>query len=302
MEKGFKYFILIATACMFIGVFIAMNMPKPSMSIHEEMELRQAVTRWNSDLPRTIGTIGTMDSITYHDKTITYNITVFGDNAIKQVYRDNYEEFKGILKYSILAMNGQRNMGNVLVSFCDRKEINLGFRVFTQDGDATDWKMPGRELKQFVESCKVSPTTALKTTVDLQIEIANLHLPVRIEDIHDPIKSVALNAILGELDESCLPQAITHVGDDIDFVYNVDEKVINLNDLENVKDNMDAIEALASTFTEDADTHEFLGIIAISHSNMILTYKGRKSGKEVSIRIPYSILKKYCKVPQYLLS
>ena len=251
MEKGFKYFLWIVVLGLFFGIFVAINMPKPSMTITEEIEIKKAISRWNSILPRKIGTIGTMDSIVYHDRTITYNITVFGDNGIKEVYKKNYNEFKDILKYSLLAMNGQRNMGSVFSSILDQKELNLGFRVYAQDGDATEWKMPGSELNEFMKACQMSPTTALRTTIDMQIEIVNLHLPVNIEDVRDPIKSVALNSILGELDESCLPKSISHVGEDIIFEYNVVEDAIDLDELDKIKDNPDALDIVASSFTED---------------------------------------------------
>lgn len=299
MEKRFKYFLWVVVFGLCVGIFVAMNMPKPSMTKFEEMEIKNVMSLWNSDLPRTIGT---MDSIVYHDRTITYNITVFGDNSIKEVYKKNYNEFKDLLKYSLLAMNGQRNMGSALSSILDKKELNLGIRVYTQDGDATEWEMPGSELNEFMKACQMSPTTALRTTIDMQLEIANQHLPVKIEDVHDPIKFVALNAIFGDLDESCLPKSISHVGEDIIFEYNVDEDSIDWEELDKIKDNPDALDLLASLLTEDEDVHEFLGVIALSHSNMVITYEGRDTHKTVSIRIPYSILKKHCKVPQYLLS
>ncbi len=302
MEKSFKIFFGIAVVGLFIGIFIAINAPKSSLTIYEESDLQKAVRDWNSDLPRTIGTIGTMDSIVYRGKTIIYNMTVFGDNRIKDIYTQHYGEFKDILKYSILAMNGQRNMGNIFISILNQKELKLGIRIYTQDGDVTEWLMPGSELKSFAESCKVSPTTALRTTIDMQIEIASINLPVRKEDIHDPIKSVALNSFLGEIDESCLPQSISHIGNDIVFEYNVDENVYDLKEMEKIKDDVTTLEALASSLTEDADVHEFYGIIVLSHSNFVITYNGRNTQKSVSIRLPYHILKKYCKVPQYLLS
>ena len=86
------------------------------------------------------------------------------------------------------------------------------------------------------------------------------------------------------------------------FEYNVVEDEIDLDELDKIKDNPDALDIVASSFTEDEDAHEFLGIIAISHSNIVITYEGRNTQKTVSIRIPYSVLKKYCKVPQFLLS
>ena len=74
MEKSFKIFFGIAVVGLFIGIFIAINAPKSSLTIYEESDLQKAVRDWNSDLPRTIGTIGTMDSIVYRGKTIIYNL------------------------------------------------------------------------------------------------------------------------------------------------------------------------------------------------------------------------------------
>lgn len=302
MEKGFKYFLWMVVFGLFVGIFIAMYAPKPSMTIYEEMELRKAISSWNFDLPRKIGTIGTMDSIVYHDRTIIYTITVFGDNGIKEIYKKNYNEFKDILKYSLLSMNGQCNMGSVFSSMLEKKNLNFGFRVYTQDGDATEWKMPGRELNEFMRACQMSPTIALRTAIEMQIEIANLHLPIKVEDVRDPIKSVALNTILGDLDETCLPKSISHVEEDIVFEYSVDDVAVDLDEIDNIKDDSDAVELLVSSLIEDEDAHEFFGLMAISHSNMVVTYEGRNTHKTVSIRIPYSVLKKYCKVPKYLLS
>lgn len=297
--KGFNYFLYVVVLSLFVGIFIASNMSK---SIYEKNNVDKAISLCNSDLPRKIGTIGTLDSIVCHGGTIIYNITVFGDNRIKDIYRKNYDKFKDILKYSIASMNGQRNMGNLFSSILDTNGLNLGVRIYTQDGDVTEWSMPGSELSDFMEACHLSPTTALGNIIDMHVEIANIHLPVKIEDIRDPIKSVVLNSFLGELDESCLPISISHVGEDIIFKYNVAEDSIDLDELDKIKGNSNALELFASSLVEDEDVQEFLGIIAISHSNIIITYEGRNTNKIVSIRIPYSILKKYCKVPEYLLS
>lgn len=302
MEKWFKYFLCVVIVGLFIGVLIAMNMPKPSMTIYEEGELERGVRETNSDLPRKIGTIGILDSIVYHNRTIIYNLTVFGDSRIKEIYKANYNEFKDMLKYSVLILNGQRNRGDEFSSLLKEKELNYGARIYTRDGESTEWNISGSELDAFVKFCKETPTEALRTVIDMHLKIANLDLPISIEDVRNPMKSVALNTILGDLDESCLLQAVSHIGKDILFEYSVDENVIDLVELEKYKDDPYALDFLASTLARDEDIREFFGIMALSHSNCVFCYEGRKSHKIVSIRIPYSIIKKHCKIPQYLLS
>lgn len=303
MEKIFKTFVGVVISLLFIGILIALNLPKTKMTSREDSILRNIVQNLNADLPRAVGTIGTLDSITYFNKAISYNMTVDGDNGIRQIYLKNYDKFRDILKYSILVMNGQRNMGNVLISLLEAKGINMSVVIYTQNGESTTWTITGEELSRFIDSCKISPTTALKSTIDMEIEIANLNLPVKKEDLHDSIRSVALNSFLGDIDETCLPQAVSHLDNDIAFEYNVDENAFNLNGLEKISDNVDALEMLASSLINDnADMQEFLGLIAISQSDFVIIYNGRTSHKKVSIRLPYCILKKYCKVPQCLLS
>lgn len=302
MEKIFKIFLCVVVFGLCVGVFVTTIIPKPSITIYEELELQKVFCDLNKNLPRTIGTVGTLDSIVYSERTITYNMTAFGDNRIKEVYTQNYNKFKDILKYSILTMNGQYNRGDVFMSILEQKKLNIAYCIYTQNGDTTKWRISGAELKDFAESCKVSPTAALRTIIDIQIEIANINLPIQIEDLNDPIKSVALNAFLGDIDASCLPQSISHIDSDIVFKYDVDEEIIDLNELDNIKNDAEFLDTFAHSLTEDADAHEFIGLLAISHSDMVIVYKGRNSHRSVSIRIPYSVLKKYCKVPQNLLS
>lgn len=302
MEKTFKIFIGIVITMLFVGIFIAINLPKPKMTKYEESELRRLVLRLNSDLPRTIGTIGTLDSITYIDKTVYYNMTVVGDDRIKEVYSKNYDKFKDMLKYTILVMNGQRNMGDTFASLLNDKGLNVAATIFTQDKTSTTWSFSGEELKRFVDSYRISPTTALRTTIDMQIEIANLNLPLSIEDLHNPIKSVALNSLLGDIDETCLPKAVLHEDNNIIFEYSVDEDEFNIENMQKNSNNPETLDAFAASLVEDADFREFIGLIAMSQSNLIITYEGRSSHESVSIRLPYSLLKKYCKVPQSLLS
>ena len=71
-----------------------LNMPRPKLTFSDKMKLSQIIAECNADLPREIGTIGYLDSMSFADETITYAVSVKGDNRIMQVYSDNYDEFK----------------------------------------------------------------------------------------------------------------------------------------------------------------------------------------------------------------
>ena len=303
MDKLFKYIIAIFIACTLTGVFIALNIPRPKLTFNEKMRLSKIIAECNTDLPREIGTIGYLDSMSFADETITYAVSVKGDDRIIQVYSDNYDEFKDMLKYSFIEMNGQGNLGNIFVHSLETKGLNICFKVSTENKKSMSWNITGKELSTFVDSCKLSPTTALKKVIDMQIKIANLKLPVTTSDSLKAT-TVAINSIVGDVkDESCLLQSIKCEGNNLLFVYKVNEE--GAKDIKRLKDreeDLDFMDAFVQELAQDKDVQEFIGMLALSHSNMVLVYREKASAKQFSLTLPYTILRNHCKVPQNLLS
>lgn len=303
MDKLFKYIIAIFIACTLIGIFIALNKPRPKLTFSDKMKLSQIIAECNTDLPREIGTIGYLDSMSFADETITYAVSVKGDDRIIQVYSDNYDEFKDMLKYSFIEMNGQGNLGNIFAHSLETKGLNICFKISTENKKSMSWNITGKELSTFVDSCKLSPTTALKKVIDMQIRIANLKLPVTTSD-SPKATTVAINSIVGDVkDESCLLQSIKYEGNNLLFVYKVNEE--GAKDIKRLKDreeDLDFMDAFVQELAQDKDVQEFIGMLALSHSNMVLVYREKASAKQFSLTLPYTILRNHCKVPQNLLS
>ena len=303
MDKLFKYIIAIFIACTLTGIFIALNIPRPKLTFNEKMRLSKIIAECNTDLPREIGTIGYLDSMSFANETITYAVSVKGDDRIIQVYSDNYDEFKDMLKYSFIEMNGQGNLGNIFVHSLETKGLNICFKVSTENKKSMSWNITGKELSTFVDSCKLSPTTALKKVIDMQIKIANLKLPVTTSDSLKAT-TVAINSIVGDVkDESCLLQSIKCEGNNLLFVYKVNEE--GAKDIKRLKDreeDLDFMDAFVQELAQDKDVQEFIGMLALSHSNMVLVYREKASAKQFSLTRPYTILRNHCKVPQNLLS
>lgn len=303
MDKLFKYIIAIFIACTLIGIFIALNKPRPKLTFSDKMKLSQIIAECNANLPREIGTIGYLDSMSFANETITYAVSVKGDDRIIQVYSDNYDEFKDMLKYSFIEMNGQGNLGNIFAHSLETKGLNICFKVSTENKKSMSWNITGKELSTFVDSCKLSPTTALKKVIDMQIRIANLKLPVTTSD-SPKATTVAINSIVGDVkDESCLLQSIKYEGNNLLFVYKVNEE--GAKDIKRLKDreeDLDFMDAFVQELAQDKDVQEFIGMLALSHSNMVLVYREKASAKQFPLTLPYTILRNHCKVPQNLLS
>lgn len=303
MNKLFKYIIAIFIVCTLTGIFIALNLPRPKLTFSDKMKLSQIIAECNADLPREIGTIGYLDSMSFADETITYAVSVKGDDRIMQVYSDNYDEFKDMLKYSFIEMNGQGSLGNAFAQSLEAKGLNICFKVSTENKKSMSWNITGKELSTFVDSCKLSPTTALKKVIDMQIKIANLKLPITTSD-SPQATTVAINSIVGDVkDESCLLQSIKYEGNNLLFEYKVNEEgAKDIKKLKGREEDLGYMDALVQELVQDKDMLEFIGILAISHSNMVLVYRESKSNEQISIKIPYIILRNHCKVPLDLLS
>lgn len=303
MGKLFKYIIVLLIVCTLIGIFIALNMPRPKLTFSDKMNLSQIIAECNANLPREIGTIGYLDSMSFANKTITYAVSVKGDDRIIQVYSDNYDEFKDMLKYSFIEMNGQGSLGNTFAHSLETKGLNISFKISTENKKSMSWNITGKELSTFVDSCKLSPTTALKKVIDMQIKIANLKLPVTTSD-SPKATTVAINSIVGDVkDESCLLQSIKYEGNNLLFEYKVNEE--GAKDIKRLKDreeDLDFMDAFVQELAQDKDVLEFIGMLALSHSNMVLVYRENASAKQFSLTLPYTILRNHCKVPQNLLS
>ena len=300
MEKAFKYFLSVFAIALTIGIIYAIHTPKPKMSIFDEQEMKRLIVRLNEDLPREIGTIGYLDSITYSEHTILYVMSVKGDNGIKQIYTENYDDFRELLNYSVLILNGQRNMGDKFSSILEAKGLDAGVKIYTPDRTYTSWTFSGAELKNFVEACHLNPTEALRRVIEMNVKIANLSLPMKPGD-GTPIRSVAMNSIETD-DDSFLLQSIAYVGNSLILEYDVNEQEQDLDLIVENSTSSEYIETLASLMAEDADVKEFFGLVAIAHTNIVLKCTGQSSGQAVEVAIPYPIIKKYCKVPSNLLS
>ena len=301
MEKLFKYILAILVVCTLVGIVVALNNPRPKLTFNDKIRLRQIITRCNADLPREIGTIGYLDSMSFADETITYAVSVKGDDRIMQVYSDNYDEFKDMLKYSFIEMNGQKNLGNTFAHCLEAKGLNICFKVSTENKKSMSWNITGKELSAFVDSCKLSPTTALKKVIDMQIKIVNLKLPVTTSD-SSKATTVAINSIVGDVkDESCFLQSIKYEGNNLLFEYKVnDEGAKDIKKLKDRENDLEFMDALVQELAQDKDVLEFIGLLAIAHSNMVLVYKN--SAKQISLKLPYIILRNHCKIPEDLLS
>lgn len=286
MERVIKIVSVVFIAAILVAIGIISMLPKDRLTFEEEMKVRESIQALNDDLPRRVGSIGTLDSIKFERRTICYNMTVFGESEIIDFYRSHYEDFHIVALYSYATLNGQNGNASTLAEYCKAKKIGTRTTVFFKDNESISWDFSPDELYDFLLSFEGTPTDAMTTVLDFDIALANYNL-----------SNVATNSIDALSDEGIALISLEHQDNNIVWTWGVDEKRNNINDLSASFHMPNAAEVFISEMVQDPDFQELVNMISISHSNIVLRYKGVASGHITDLLIPYDILKQYSQVP-----
>lgn len=301
LERNFGKYLCWAIIFIGLGFVIALRLSFLDEAYNDdEAKIKKLLVELNADLPREIGTIGIQDSITFENNTLIFHHTVQGGEMIKGFYEEHYAKYKEVLKYALVSLNGQCNNGYKFAQIFFYKGFNACVSINTGYGEPVSWTITGKELKAFVDSCKLNPSEALKTSIDMELMMLNMTLPINGKKTPN-VGSVVTNSLVGDFDKYCLLMSVRCKDNFIFLYFDVDEKNYDLNVLKNNAKDINYVENLTRVLSEDKDFQEFLGMLALSHSDLGIIYKGRKTKKTVSIVIPYTILCKYCSVPSDLL-
>ena len=289
MEKFLKTFGICACAAIIAIIAIVSSLPKDRNTTfsNDDLDIARQIKALNYDLPRPIGTIGSLESITYEDNMICYNMSVYGDPTIMDFYKENYNTFKTVMLYSFTLLNGQNNNATKLAEFEAQKGIGTKWVIKTSNNRSISWQATGNELLEFIKENESNPTEIVSDLLDFQIELTNYQ-----------IKTVSSNSLANINEEGIYFKSISHTNNDVIMTYILDESLYIIdNIIENSKDKQ-FINELASELAIDPDMQELINLISISHSNIIIRYQGNTTRKFADLKITYETLKKHSQVPR----
>lgn len=270
-------------------------MPKPKLSFSERQEILNGISRLNSELPRKIGTIGQLDKVSFIGDTLSYYFSNYGDPIIDEFYKDNYNSVRDIMKYGCLTLNGQNNSGTRLAALLETKGIILQTIFTTPSKKEFHFIFEGKELLEFLDKIKISPTEALYTILDTNIKLLNLSLPIELEDFGE-IQTISSNTFKNSLGDGDRLKEIRHSDNDVIFIIETKEKDFKINEIKPISENEIFLNEFTKELATDLDIREFLGMLAISHSNMVYKYYTPNYSDSVQIIIPYIILKNHSSI------
>lgn len=286
MEKFLKTF-AVSVFILLVVIVLVSKLPKYGNStLFDNIDIAEHIKALNGDLPRDVGTIGKLESITYEDNMICYLMSVYGDPIIIDFYEKNYDIFKTVILYSFALLNGQNENATKLAEFEAHKGIGTKWIIKASDNRSLSWEATGEELLEFIQTNESNPTEIVTDLLDFQIELTNYQL-----------NNITSNSIIDITEEGIKFKSISHRDNDVIMTYILDESLYNIdNIIANSKDK-EFVEELAAELVRDPDMQELINLVSISHSNIVIRYQGDTNDKFADLKITYQLLKKYSQVP-----
>lgn len=286
MERTIKLLAAFFLFAIIIAIGIVSTLPKDRLTFEEELQLRSSVKSLNSDLPRQIGSIGMLDSITYNNRSYCYYISIFGESSVIDFYRSHYDDFHDVFLYSFASMDGQRGNATLLAEYSSAKKIRTKTTIAFPNKETITWDYSPSDMLDFINSYNGTPTKALGTVLDFQVDLANYNL-----------SNITTNSISALSEEGVMFLSFEYIDDAIIWNYGVDENQYDLGTLNANAQLDESAEWLVRDMITDPDIQELINSISISHSSVILRYKGLSSNCSVDFVLPYDLIKRYSKVP-----
>ena len=286
MEKVIKIVVAVFVLVILVALGAMKMRPKDRLTSNEEAIIREGISALNDGLPRPIGTIGTLDSITYNKKSISYNMSVFGDPSIYGFYREHYQDLHEVLLYSLATLNGQNGNATMLAEFLKEKSVGLKTTIFFSNKESLTWDLSPSDLIEFINSYNGTPTEAMRAVLDFHIALANYSCSTTTSNSIDELS-----------EEGMVLLSIEHQDNTIIWNWGVDESWYDIEELSNSFQNEGFAEMFVEEIIQDPDVQELINIISISHSNISFRYKGLSSNNMAEIVIPYTVIKRYSQVP-----
>lgn len=280
-------FPIILAACAGVILLLVFTLsPQKESSTKVSADLKEFVEELNKTLPMQFGTIGAVNSAEVADGALVLNMSVNGSADVDAHYERFYTEHHRMFLFYTMALNGSGNAGSHLMQLLASEGLNMKFVLTTPSGRHFTWTLTTEEMQQYFDSCVEDPVGALYSILNLHVKMADE------ETGSGQLQSVAANAMGFSAGNGEIKQ-VSRDGDDIELVC-VSPVVDSLNLEEDVDVyEEDLVDEMVSDMVKDSDMRQLLNSFAIAHANFVMVCEGQVNKHRLSVRIPYSILRKY---------
>lgn len=263
-------------------------------------DLEKVIEKLNSELPRKVGDMGSLESIKVIGDTIFYNMKVEGNLDSDKYYQNNYDNMRNLLKYGILMMNSQRGNGYKLTNLMEKNKVGICMRVTTPSNKQFQWYYSGDELNDFMKNSKENPKEAALLGIQLQLEMVNMQTPIAYEGAS--VQTNLSGTVLKQLQKDYeILNNISLKENNIIYSFTMPETEYTAIEFGENLESWGAREEYLKDMCSNPNFTEFLNLLVIPKCNLVIKYKGIKTGEIVEVKFPYEMLRLHCTIPSNML-
>lgn len=245
--------------------------------------------------------MGVMKRIDLVDDVLSYYIDVDGDSAVEKLYAQKYDMVKESLLFAFLMMNSHNDLGKMILSVM--KEGNLRLRYVTTikpSGKEYTFVYSATDIQEFLDRCKLHPTEALAAVIDMQV-IEGQEFPAWVDDYGMP-HHVTDDELADVKKKYIVEFKPKREGTALVLTYSLPEIGESLAGMPDLSEDEVMQASMAQDMASDPTTLRLINLLVMAHSDLKVRYTGARSGQTISINLPYSLLRKYCTLPESVLS
>jgi len=263
--------------------------------------LRDAIERGNADLPEVIPGVGVMKRIDFVDDVISLYIDIEGDSALEKLYTQKYDMVKESVLFAFLMMNSHNDLGKMILSMIKKADLRLRYvTTIKPSGKEYSFVYSATDIREFLDRYKLHPTEALAAVIDMQV-IEGQEFPAWVDDYGLPhhVTDDELPDVQKKYIVEFRPK---REGTALVLSYSLPEIDESLADMADLPEDEAMQAAMAQDMASDPTSLRLINLLVMAHSDLIVRYTGARSGQTISMNLPYSLLRKYCTLPESVLS
>ena len=234
----------------------------------KKSQLKLGIEMANKQCPIRVGAAGEVSSITFDGKDVIYTMVMDEDYANLEALEKNPESMKSAV--SAMFRNPQGDIKKMLDLVV---ETNSGVKFIYKgktSGKEVECYLTTEDLKNLVDS-KMSVEESNRKKLEELVNVTNVSCPMTI-------------------DEATVLEKLTIEGDNVVYIYKVDEEAVDIDALESNKEEMKQ-SIKSSLDVSDPSLKNFLEACLKDKKNVVYRYTGNTSGDSMECVLEVSEIK-----------
>lgn len=229
----------------------------------KEAAVKQEIEQLNDQCPIVLGSSGAITKVEYEEGTVIFTYLVNEKETLTDIGK--FKLHKSLLKELSMTSLASSNLASM--EAISNEDVNLRYKILGNQSKAIAViDVTSQELKDFMTNIDGKPHALDHKLLDLQVQLANINLPQKIED-------------------GMLITQITQEGNNVVYKLSVDEEVLgnDVNILSKVRDEIKPEMTRSLQAEDDVALTRFEQLLKKLQYGLIYRFCGYHSGHTVDI-------------------